>query len=284
MNEKVEPQSGVIVRPIWNLGLPMNISEDEPRRLLELEGKIEATFRSYIEVITTFDAASEATVDAIESLLATARVDLVGGCEMARCGYLKQAYTLWRSWFEQSFFALYFLEAPLYRYAWKVSESVSLKDSPQYRLMLHQLLADSSEKHPFALVYNERHSMLVEMLKASKQSKEQEPVKRAARVLTQLSQGVHGTYRPSAMASHELVCTQIGVNGIPALEGAWAVISEFWLLFIANAVDLPEEGWVSLRNGELDVERAKKYLGDDAGVLTTLNESFMTAFKNLKNG
>lgn len=53
---------------------------------------------------------------------------------MARTGYLKQAYSLWRSWFEQSIFFLYFLEAPLHKAAWKVKAEISQDDSPQYRL------------------------------------------------------------------------------------------------------------------------------------------------------
>lgn len=272
------------IRPIWDLSLTLTIDHDEPKHLLELERSIDETLKNYVDVVRAFDAVTDSAIEAAESLLMTAKIDLVAGCEMARCGYLKQAYTLWRSWFEQSFFALYFLESPLNRYAWKVSDSVSLKDSPQYRLMLHQLLTESGEKHAFTLVYNERHAVLVQTLKASKQPKDQEPVKRAIRVLTQLSQGVHGTFRPSSMATYEMVCSQIGLHGTPALRNAWAVISEFWLLYIANVVDLPEDGWIALRSGELSAEQAKKYLGEEGEGLATLNESFKNAFQSLKNG
>lgn len=288
----------MVIRPIWGMDQVLVVEEREPKILLDLESLIGKTLKSYLTIVRTFEASAESDIKSVESLLLTASVDLVAGCEMARCGYLKQAYTLWRSWFEQAIFGLYFLEAPLHRDAWKFSDSVSLNDSPKYRLMLHQLLAESGERHAFTLVYNERYIKLVQMLKASKPPKEQDPIKRATRVLTQLSQGVHGTFRPKSMESLEKVCAQIETHGTPALEAAWSVVSEFWLLFIANTVDLPDDGWVKLRNGSLTKDQITVYFKTDSSTedqadanfkfgvyeLLALNDSFKTAFQSLKNG
>ena len=288
----------MIIRPVWKMDQSPDIEEGEPKSLLELEALIGRTLQSYLIILRAFEASTNANIQSVESLLLTASVDLVAGCEMARCGYLKQAYTLWRSWFEQAILGLYFLEAPLHREAWKFSESVSLNDSPKYRLMLHQLLTESGERHAFTLVYGDRFIKLVQMLKASKPPKEQGPVKRAIRVLTQLSQGVHGTFRPKSMESLEKVCAQVEAHGTPTLNAAWSVVSEFWLLFIANTVDLPDEGWASLRNGDLTETQISLYFGTDSlagaqsdddfksGVkeLFALNDPFKIAFQSLKNG
>ena len=287
-----------MIRPIWDMSEVIITTNEQQKSLLILEGLIGTTLKIYLDIARVFEVSTESNINSIESLIDTAFVDLVAGCEMARCGYLKQAYTLWRSWFEQVMFALYFLEAPLHREAWKHSESVSLDDSPPYRLMLHQLLADSSERHTFVLVYTDRYIKLIQILKASKPPKAQEPVKRATRVLTQLSQGVHGTFRPKLMTSLEKACTQLEAHGIPALQNAWSVVSEIWLLYIANTVDLPESGWALLRNGSLTKEDLNKYFEDQSSVnaqlvesfqlgiekLLALNEPFKTAFQSLKNG
>lgn len=286
------------IRPIWNMSQVFIEGRTEISSLLELESSIIKTLKSYLKIIHAFEGATDLNIKSVESLLETAAVDLVAGCEMARFGYLKQAYSLWRSWFEQVIFGLYFIEAPLHREAWKPADSVSLDDSPKYRLMLHQLLTDSGERHAFALVYGERFSKLIQILKAGKPPKDKEIIKRATRVLTQLSQGVHGTFRPKLMKSLDQVCAQVSDHGTPVLEQAWLVVSEFWLLFITNTVDLPEEAWTLLRSGSLTNDNIENYFNDDLVVddfidpnfksgideLLALNIPFKNAFQSLKNG
>jgi hypothetical protein len=268
------------IRPIWEIDTPVTVSEAEPKLLLELEALITETLKNYHEIARVFEVAGDSDINAAKSLLSAANVDLVAGCEMARFGYLKQAYTLWRSWLEQVIFTLYFLEAPLHHNAWKIKDAVTLEDSPKYRLMLHQLLSDSgSEKHAFALVYTERYLLLIEKMKAGKPVKDQSLLKQATKVLTQLSQGVHGTFRPKLMKSSSEVCVQLGLYGTPALAAAWSVVSEFWLVFITISIAFTEEQIVSLRSGTLSAEQIKIFgLGNE---LLTLNTSFKNAFQSL---
>lgn len=227
-----------------------------------------------------------------KSLINSANIDLIAGCELARFGYLKQAYTLWRSWYEQVMFALYFLEAPIHRQAWKVSEIVTTSESPKYRLMLHQLLADSSEKHAFVLVYTDRYIKLLEVLKRGKPAKSRQLLEKAGKILTVLSQGVHGTYRPAFANNDDELSRQIFTHCLPTLEEAWVTVSEFWLLFLINIIDLPSDAVVSLGNGSLsmvdaallfpksiDPKDAISIGPDDAKILVSLNEFFLPAFK-----
>ena len=259
----------------------LDVEYAEPRALLALEKLIVSTSQSYIAVLRKFEVSTDSDIKEAGSLLKTASVDLIAGCELARCGYLKQAYTLWRSWFEQSLFALYFLEAPIHRAAWKVSDSISLADSPQYRLMLHQLLNQTGERHAFALVYNERQSAVRQNLKCGNARKDQ-VVDRATKVLTLLSQGVHGTFRPTQVESSDKACVQIGAHATPALLNAWSIVSEFWLLFIVNVIDLPTDALIELRNGSLSKDKIQESFAEGADELLTLNEPFKTVFQSIK--
>ncbi len=276
--------SGVTIRPIWAIDRALKISEKEPNDLLQLESLIRETLKSYLSIVRAFELSTESNISTVELLVRAASVDLVAACEMARSGYMKQAYTLWRSWYEQVIFALYFLEAPLHREAWKFSETVSQADSPNYRLMLHQLLNDSGERHAFALVYADRYAKLIQIFKASNPPREQAPIKRAARILTQLSQGVHGTFRPKSMESLADVCLQLKKHGTPTLRNAWDVVSELWLLFIVNVIALPENEMNQMRNGSLTEDQIAKHFEFASKELYLLNLPFKTAFQSLKNG
>lgn len=166
---------------------------------------------------------------------------------------MKQAYSLWRSWFEQSLFALYFLEAPINRRAWKVSEAVKLEDNPKYRLMLHQLLTESGEPHPFTLVYGERHTNLLQAFAIASSPKADRPVPRAVRILTLLSQGVHGTYQPTRAQSSETCLMQVEEHCLPALQKAFSSLSHFWVLLLTDLAALPPGFLIAMRNGNVDL-------------------------------
>jgi len=243
-------------RAIWEINTsPKNISDGIIQNLLEREKIILHGLVAFSDFVFSYmdeDDANESKV-----LIASANTDLVAGIELARFGYLKQAYTLWRSWYEQVLFALYFLEAPIHRQAWKVSEAVSISDSPKYRLMLHQLLAESGEKHAFVLVYADRYEKLMgKMQKAA--PKKDKPLQKAGKVLTVLSQGVHGTYRPAASKDNSELSKQISTHCLPTLDDAWNVVSQLWLLLLTNIVDLPSEALILLNQGNLSKEDIRK--------------------------
>lgn len=239
-------------REVWNAkNYPQNLYDDTFKEIIAIEKSAINGLQIFIDIIETFIGENEA-IQAKE-LISTANIDLIAGCEMARFGYLKQAYTLWRSWYEQVLFSLYFLEAPIHRQAWKVSESVSISDSPKYRLMLHQLLADSSEKHAFTLVYADRYIKILESLKKTNVPKSNYTLARAGKILTVLSQGVHGTYRPTISKDNSELSKQLTQHCLPTLQNAWKTVSEMWLLFITNVVDLPETSLISLSKGSLSI-------------------------------
>lgn len=236
------------IRPIWHRdslnpeGLNAEISS-----LLAIEQRISVASDVYLGLAR--EVIDKEYIEDLSSLSKSARTDLIGGCEMARTGYLKQAYSLWRSWFEQTIFYLYFLEAPLHRAAWLVKTEVSQDDSPQYRLMLHQLLADSGEKHPFAIVYDSRYTQLTNSLKISNVPKAQRPIQRSNRVLTTLSQGVHGTYQPQSAQSMDALSAQVAKHCRPVLESAEQLINTYWILLLTDMLALPEDVLFRLREG-----------------------------------
>lgn len=119
------------IRPIWHTA-PFNPSElkGEISSLLSIEQRINDASKVYLDLSKKL--MDEEYIEELSSLFKSACTDLVAGCEMARTGYIKQAYSLWRSWFEQTIFFLYFLEAPIHRAAWLVKTEVSQDDSPQY--------------------------------------------------------------------------------------------------------------------------------------------------------
>lgn len=271
------------IRPVWRAGERLDSQSNEAiKKLLEIEQKIITGGDNCFEVVRLLSDSDN--IEQLRRLQVSGKNDLVAGCELARTGYLKQAYSLWRSWFEQSIFLLYFLEAPLHQAAWKVSSEVSQSDSPQYRLMLHQLLTESGEKHPFTLVYDSRYTVLSDVLKISNTPKAQRPIPRATRVLTVLSQGVHGTYQPQVADKLETLCGQLEAHCIPMLSAASEVLSIFWVLFISNFVDLPEETLVQLREGEISVEKLTTAGIDNAPQIAALAPTFSEAFPSPKNG
>lgn len=273
------------IRPIWS-----DVVRDrghlsaEVTHLLEVEQRIvraAETYMSLLRIVCDTDYVDEQT-----PLLKSAHKDLIGGSEMARAGYLKQAYSLWRSWFEQSIFLLYFLEAPLHRAAWSVKAAVSQDDDPQYRLMLHQLLSNSSEKHPFALVYDERYTRLTAALKISNVPKAQRPIQRATRVLTTLSQGVHGTYQPQTAQNLDALCLQLGEHCKPVLESAEQVLCTLWALLATDLLALPEDVLVKLREGSVSADEVKEAGVDEAELVSAIAPYFSQVFPapTQKNG
>jgi hypothetical protein len=269
------------IRPVWNPSFPAHGElRKEVLALLEVENRIVKASDVFLNLIRVL--VDEDYVDELSSLSKSAHNDLIGGCEMARTGYVKQAYSLWRSWFEQSIFFLYFLEAPIHKAAWQVKAEISQDDSPQYRLMLHQLLSNTSEKHPFALVYDSRYKILSEALKISGVSKANHPIQKASRVLTTLSQGVHGTYQPQSAKDLDGVCVQLEANCTPVLSAAEEILDIFWILLITELVALPPEVLISFREGSSPLDRLNDAGLDNVDKLATIAPFFAIAFPSPK--
>ena len=276
---KVSNRQMIDIRPIWALGDPLPVFAQAPiNSLIGIE-------KNAVGAINQCIALSDALVrdpeeQAITFLQRSAKIDLVAGCELARCGYLKQAYSLWRSWFEQSLFYLYFLEAPVHKAAWKVSDEVTLEDNPQYRLMLHQLLTDSGDRHAFAIVYNERFNRMMEALKVSQVPKAHRPVPRATKILTMLSQGVHGTYQPSAANSIDQASAQLQSHCLPILQGALDCVVLYWLLLLTSHIDIPPEILVKLRDNAAQVAEIAETGLEEPDKIAALGPLFKRAFGN----
>lgn len=248
------------IRAVWQRQTQPTGQSEGAIQLLACEADASNATAAFISLISKVDAFPDGEIKEVQKLCQAGEIDLVAGCEMARAGYFKQAYSLWRSWFEQSLFAIYFLESRLHRLAWKVRDDVKFDDSPAYRLMLHQLLTESGERHPFTIIYGERWLAILETLQISNPGKNIAPLARAIRVLTLFSQGVHGTYRPSALDSEEKVSQKLKESLVPALMEARRVCAIYWLLLIANAIDLPAGIWVALRQGTLTSAEAEAAL------------------------
>lgn len=213
-------------------------------------------------------------VEEVGALLSAAKEDLVAGCELARAGYSKQAFTLWRSWFEQEMFALYFLESPISKRAWKVSETVSVTDRPVHRLMLHQLLASSGDKHPFAVVYESRFDSVMLLLRISNIPRQRRILSRTDGIFTALSQGVHGTFRPRAPASRAHVGVTLEKVGIPALAEANQVLGSYWVCFLVDSLGLDDVVVSELKAGKLDSKDARFVDMDGIQHISRLNDPF----------
>lgn len=265
------------IRPIWH-NAPLNPSglKGEISSLLAIEQRIHEASNVYLDLSRS--VMDEDYIDELSSLFKSAYTDLVGGCEMARSGYIKQAYSLWRSWFEQTIFYLYFLEAPLHRAAWLVKTEVTQDDNPQYRLMLHQLLADSGEKHPFAIVYDSRYARLTNQLKISNVPKAQRPIQKSTRVLTTLSQGVHGTYQPQSAQNMDVLGVQVSKHCQPVLESAEQLINTYWILLLTDILALPEDVLFRLRDGKADPDEFRRAGVDEAERVAALAPSFSQIF------
>jgi hypothetical protein len=269
------------IRPIWNSNPPdpMHLRA-EISTLLSIEQRIVAASSVYLNLARIL--ADSEYVDELTSLMRSSQNDLVAGSEMARTGYFKQAYSLWRAWFEQSIFFLYFLEAPLHKSAWKVKAEISGDESPPYRLMLHELLADSGERHPFTLVYDARFTRLTEALKISSIPKAQRLIPKAGRILTALSQGVHGTYQPQSAQNLDALCAQIDTHCNRILVAAEEVFTTFWILLITDLVALPESVLVRLREGDTSITPLRDAGVDEAEAIAKLAPYFALAFPLLK--
>lgn len=265
------------IRPVWNVAL--RNKDDLPSQiaaLLAVEERIVSASEVYLNIAKNL--LDREYVDELTSLMRSAHRDLAGGCEMARTGYLKQAYSLWRSWFEQAIFFLYFLEAPLHKAAWQVKAEINVDDSPQYRLMLHQLLADSGEKHPFAIVYDARYTILNAALQIGSIPKQKRPIQRAARVLTLLSQGVHGTYQPQSAENIEGLCVQLDTHCKPVLVAAEEVLNTLWILLITSLIALPHDVLVKMRDGSVQPQVLIDAGIDEADTVAKLAPFFALAF------
>jgi hypothetical protein len=265
----------VEIRAAWDDAVQLNgFVEPQLNELLSVERDIADATNTCLDIAALF--ADQDELSESRSLHSTARGDLVAGCELARSGYFKQAYSLWRSWYEQSIFALYFLEAPLYRQAWRVSSEVGLDDKPRYRLMLHQLLAES-EPHPFALMYSERFETLMQTLKISQISKSRRPMKRSANILTMLSQGVHGTYRPLPVQSLQMCCQLMERHCTPILKHAADSVAEFWILYLVNQLDFPPALLIKMKQDPVTADELQAAGMDDAATLARISSVFKRA-------
>lgn len=176
------------VRAIWERALPppdgladsiQRLTEIAARGVQELNNSLAAAVRVHLDL-----------AERVRPTVDSANVDMIAGCELARCGYFKQAYALWRAWLEQAMFALYFLEAPLHLAAWKPAEEIRLGTEPETKLMLHQLLVGGGDKaHHFAVVYRERSEAVLRAWRITP-VKAADPIRIANRRLGDLSQGV----------------------------------------------------------------------------------------------
>jgi len=120
----------ISIRPIWSQRIDPAPADADPQTklLLSLEtatiNQIEAAYQAALQVH------HEDNVESVLPLLDSASADLVSGCELARGGYFKQAYALWRAWYEQTLFAIYFIEAPMHRRAWRCFREIEFGKEP----------------------------------------------------------------------------------------------------------------------------------------------------------
>ncbi|MBM4440103.1 MAG: hypothetical protein FJ027_06765 [Candidatus Rokubacteria bacterium] len=186
-------------------------------------------------------------VDRIKPIAESAGVDLVASCELARCGYFKQAYALWRAWFEQAILALYFLEAPLHLAAWKTSEDIRPGIEPETKLMLHQLLVVGGPRaHHFSTVYRERCEAVLRAWRVTPARRADALVVATSR-LSDFSQGVHGTFRPPPISGDPELSPGVARHALPVLMSAARVVSFLWFVNIQSHLDLSDEQLVGMR-------------------------------------
>lgn len=271
----------VLTRPAWALS-DSPVTNGVAKTLIDLEARVVLDQAVFLDCARL--ELGDERLQQIESLLSAAKEDLIAGCELARSGYLKQAYTLWRSWFEQALFGLYFLEAPINRIAWRVSDSISFGDKPAHRLMLHQLLVGSGDKHPFAMVYESRFDKVMLALRLSTMPKAKKILARTDGIFTTLSQGVHGTFRPKPPSSKHDLEDSLRKFGVPALKEARQVFATYWLCFLADLLGLDESVLSDLGEGKLDSEESRFSLIDGIDVIARLNEPFSNVISGMRDG
>ncbi|WP_426754306.1 hypothetical protein [Myxococcus sp. Y35] len=237
----------ISIRPIWSQQTEPALAASGPqaRQLLAIEAAaIENLEKAYAAALHVH---YEENVEAIAPLIKSANADLISGCELARSGYFKQAYTLWRTWYEQAIFAIYFIEAPMHRRAWRCFREIEFGKEPPHKLMLHQLLTEKGEKaHPFAVVYADRFKNITSALKINIKS-EQRLIESATHRLTDLSQGVHGTYRPDPPDSMEQLESAIAKHAIPALQMTARIIGLFAFTCIYSHMEFDDPQLIRMR-------------------------------------
>ncbi|MCK8497232.1 hypothetical protein [Myxococcus fulvus] len=246
------PQPPVIepFRKIWdrNSTTPPSATEPAINEFCQLEAEARALGK------LSFEAAKKShgidIVEPLASLLVAAETDLIAGCDLARHGYLKQAYALWRSWFEELLIATYFVEAPIVRLAWKTVEEITKPGKrPPISLMSHQLLVTSGDKaHPFAIAYEERFKRLLDALKISQLPKDRYPLTLAEHTITDLSQGVHGTYRPPPINSAHQLPTFIAKHVNPIFRRTSHLAGLFLFTLIHSSTSISEEILIKMTN------------------------------------
>ncbi|WP_313254817.1 hypothetical protein [Stenotrophomonas acidaminiphila] len=242
------------IRAIWQISEALDLKLESELKLHILERRIAEELESFSELSRLLCDSAVAAQISISQLYSNAENDLVAGCELARNGYFKQAYALWRSWFEQAVFGLFFVESPIHSHAWSGVDSLTLENGPDYRLMLHQLLANGRDGHPFAVVFGDRFQQILIALKLSNVPKKRYVLNRAERVLTALSQGVHGTYRPKRVASPDQACEIIESESLPVLKEAFAVVGLLWCMHFISSLTISEQEIVDLRAGNLSLD------------------------------
>lgn len=190
----------------------------------------------------------EERVEAVRSLIQHANTDLIAGCELSRGGYFKQAYALWRAWYEQIFLALYFIETPLHLSAWRRVSKIEFGKEPPYKLMLHEVLKKGGDKpHPFAVVYGERFSSLFRALRIDVPGKYR-PLDAATERLADLSQGVHGTFQPTAVKSQAELPTALAQHVHPLFEPTVTLVGLFCFVCIQSQLDFSDDQIVRMKD------------------------------------
>lgn len=271
------------MRPIWDCNsVPTSdgLSESE-KSLFELEGCAKR------QASLSLDAANavygRSVVDPLRTLVHTAGVDLTAGCELARAGYFKQAYSLWRSWFEESLLAIYFIEAPLNRAAWRAVDTITSGEKPPVTIMLHQILNASGDKHPFHVVYEERFNNLFQALRITI-GKKNGPLKLTEYRLTDLSQGVHGTFRPKPIGSASELPSALDAHALPVLKAAVSLVGLFYFACVQCKLDLSEGLLVSMLDARFAATGSEEGEGTILPLLPQLRAGVDECKKEVRRG
>lgn len=231
------------MRPIW-----LRLSDPPAGAAQELDQlwALERAARQPLACVLDLAHRLNVDVDSVRGIAEGAEADLCVGCEAASAGYFKQAYALWRLWFEQSIFALYFLEAPLHREAWRVVEEVDPGKEPLSKLMLHQLTATSGVKHPFAVVYEHRFASLHSAIKVASNMKSTEALRLVKDCETDMSQGVHGTFTPRPLASPAELPGALAHYALPMLQRARTAVGVLCFAYAYALIEPTEQQLAAL--------------------------------------
>lgn len=237
---QIRPAWHPTMRPIWGM-LPHAV-----HTLLDAEWAATEHLRLAIQAARETPLAGG--VDGAADIADAARLDLIAGVELARAGYLRQACVLWRSWLEQTLFALYFIEAPLHRLAWRSSDQIDLGKPPTLKLMLHQILTSVGDAaHPFGLVYAERCQQFFDALRINP-PKDLQPLRVVAHRLSDLSQAAHGTYRPVPVAHEDDVARRLAAELLDLFSSTVTVVGFLWFICVQAALDVNAEQLIAMRD------------------------------------